>query len=73
MFPVRIILKYDFRFAEHQEKTAYGLGYELTLTKIKTKPFSIKLRQSLRLELSLIVFSGFYPIIHFPVTKRYII
>ena len=32
-YHVRIYLKDVFRFAEHQEKATYGLGYKLTLTR----------------------------------------
>ena len=34
-FHLRIMLKDVFGFAEHQEKATYGLGYKLTLTRIK--------------------------------------
>ena len=33
-YHIRIYLKRFFGFAEHQEKGTYGLGYELTLTRI---------------------------------------
>ena len=32
-FHLRIMLKDDFRFAEHQEKASFGLGSKLALTK----------------------------------------
>ena len=34
-YHIRIMLKDIFGFAEHQEKATYGLGYTLTLTRIK--------------------------------------
>ena len=32
-YHIRIYLKDNFGFAEHQEKVTYGLGYKLTLTR----------------------------------------
>ena len=37
-YHVKIMLKDVFRFAEHQEKATYGLGYKLTLTRNKDDP-----------------------------------
>ena len=34
-FNIRYMLKDDFRFAVQQEKTTYGLGYKMTLTRNK--------------------------------------
>ena len=36
---VRIMLRDDFGFAEHQKKATQGLGYKLTLTRNSDKVF----------------------------------
>ena len=61
---ISIYLKHIFGFGEHQEKTAYGLGHKLVLTRKVDNTVLNKANGSIVGKKKLIVLNGMYRIIH---------